>query len=79
MSLASVAASLPPDAMSVTIRATSMIVTAAASTSDPNGSPTRCATTSAWWTAASTAPIEQYRLERDRDRPEVPGPTSLPA
>jgi hypothetical protein len=47
VSLASVAASLPPDAISSTMRATSMIVTAAASTSDPNGSPTRCATTSA--------------------------------
>ena len=47
VSLASVAASLPPDAISSTMRATSMTVTAAASTSDPNGSPTRCATTSA--------------------------------
>ena len=45
-----------PDTISVTISATSMTVTATASTSDPNGSPTRCATTSAWWTAARTAP-----------------------
>jgi hypothetical protein len=37
----------PPDTISVTIRATSMTVTATASTSDPNGSPTRWATTSA--------------------------------
>ena len=44
----------PPEIMSVTIRATSMTVTATASTSDPNGSPTRCATSSAWWTAART-------------------------
>jgi hypothetical protein len=39
------------------IRASSMTVTAVASTNDPNGSPTRCATTSAWCTAANTAPI----------------------
>ena len=32
-----------------------MTVTATARTSEPNGSPTRCATTSAWWTAARTA------------------------
>ena len=37
----------PPAIISVTINATSMIVTATASTSDPNGSPTRWATTSA--------------------------------
>ena len=36
------------------ISATSIAVIASASTSVPNGSPTRCATTSAWWTAAST-------------------------
>jgi len=57
VSLARVAASFPPDAISVTIRETSMTVTAAASTTDPNGSPTRWATTSAWCTAASTAPV----------------------
>ena len=56
VSRASVAVSEPPDTISVTISATSITVTATASTSDPNGSPTRCATTSAWWTAASTAP-----------------------
>ena len=44
------------DTISVTISPTSMTVTATASTSEPNGSPTRWATTSAWWTAASTAP-----------------------
>ena len=54
VSRASVAVSSPPDTISVTISATSMIVTATASTSEPNGSPTRWATTSAWWTAAST-------------------------
>ena len=37
----------PPDTISVTISATSMTVTATARTSDPNGSPTRWATTSA--------------------------------
>ena len=36
-----------PDTISVTISATSMTVTATARTSDPNGSPTRWATTSA--------------------------------
>src|SRR4051812_8200736 len=46
----------PPEAMSVTISATSITVTATASTREPNGSPTRWATTSAWWTAARTAP-----------------------
>ena len=37
-----------------TISATSIMVTATASTIVPNGSPTRCATTSAWYTAAKT-------------------------
>ena len=36
-----------------------MTVTATASTSEPYGSPTLWATTSAWCTAASTAPAEQ--------------------
>src|SRR3954468_4793453 len=45
----------PPESISVTISATSMMVTATASTSEPKGSPTRWATTSAWCTAASTA------------------------
>ena len=45
----------PPDAVSVRMSPTSMTVTATASTSEPNGSPTRSATTSAWCTAASTA------------------------
>ena len=48
VSRASVEVSLPePPTISVTIRATSMTVTATARTSEPNGSPTRCATTSA--------------------------------
>ena len=37
VSRASVAVSSPPDTMSVTISATSMTVTATASTSEPNG------------------------------------------
>jgi hypothetical protein len=45
--------------ISVTISATSITVTATARISEPSGSPTRCATTSAWWTAASTAPIRK--------------------
>ena len=34
-----------------------MTVTASASTNEPNGSPTRCATTSAWYTAATPVAI----------------------
>jgi hypothetical protein len=37
----------PPEIISVTMSPTSMIVTAIANTSDPNGSPTRWATISA--------------------------------
>jgi hypothetical protein len=47
VSRASVAVSEPPDTISVTISATSITVTATARTSDPSGSPTRWATTSA--------------------------------
>ena len=47
--------SAPPAIMTETISATSMTVTATARTSVPNGSPIRCATTSAWYTAANTA------------------------
>ena len=55
VSRASVEVSLPPPSIRVRISATSITVTATASTSEPNGSPTRRATTSAWCTAASTA------------------------
>ena len=55
VSLARVEVSSPPLSINVRINATSMTVTATASTSEPNGSPTRWATTSAWWTAARTA------------------------
>jgi hypothetical protein len=47
VSRASVETSSPPETMSVTISPTSMTVTATARMSEPNGSPTRCATTSA--------------------------------
>ena len=47
VSLAREAASEPPASTSVTMRATSMTVTATANTSEPKGSPTRWATTSA--------------------------------
>ena len=56
VSRASVSVPESLETIRVTISATSMTVTATASTSDPKGSPTRCATTSAWWTAARTAP-----------------------
>src|SRR5262245_33141491 len=48
----------PPSLPNITdtISATSIVVTASASTRVPKGSPTRCATTSAWCTAATTAP-----------------------
>jgi len=57
VSRASAATSPDPDSISETISDTSITVTATASTNVPKGSPTRCATTSAWWTAATTEPI----------------------
>jgi hypothetical protein len=80
VSRASVAVSGPPDTERVTISATSMTVTATASTSDPNGSPTRWATTSAWCTAASTAPARTSATATvstvPRSRPQVAASTS---
>src|SRR4051794_34463028 len=80
VSRGSEAASGPPDTMSVTISATSITVTATASTSDPNGSPTRCATTSAWCTAASTAPTSTTATSSagtvGSDRPQLTASTS---
>jgi hypothetical protein len=70
VSRARVEASSPPDTMSVTIKPTSMTVTATARISEPNGSPTRWATTSAWCTAASTAPPSRIAT---RTRTTVPG------
>src|SRR5829696_1937941 len=55
VSRASELVSGPPDTINVTINATSMTVTPTARTSDPNGSPTRWATISAWLTADKTA------------------------
>ena len=48
VSRASPALSAGAASMTETISAVSMTVTASASTSVPNGSPVRCATTSAW-------------------------------
>src|SRR5215213_522120 len=70
VSRASVEVSLPPATISVTISATSITVTATASTSEPNGSPTRWATTSAWCTAASTAAVSSAPITT---RTTVPG------
>ena len=68
VSRASAEVSLSVETISVTISATSITVTATASTSEPKGSPTRCATTSAWCTAASTAPTRTIADHRDHDR-----------
>ncbi len=57
VSRANAAASAPPAIIKETMSATSISVTASASTSVPYGSPTRCATTSAWCTAANTLPV----------------------
>ena len=54
VSRASVSLPALPASMTETISATSMTVTARASTRVPKGSPTRCATTSACQTAANT-------------------------
>jgi hypothetical protein len=62
VSRASAEVSFSPLTIRVTISATSMTVTATASTREPNGSPTRWATTSAWWTAASTAPTSAAKI-----------------
>src|SRR4051795_9793874 len=75
VSRASEALLSPPEAMSVTISATSITVTATASTREPNGSPTRWATTSAWWTAARTATASTTATRATstagRERPQV--------
>ena len=57
VSRASPAFSGPPAIMRETMSATSMTVTATASTSVPKGSPILWAMTSAWWTAPKTAPM----------------------
>src|SRR6185369_5386808 len=55
VSRARTALSSPPASIIETINDVSITVTARASTRVPSGSPSLCATTSAWWTAASTA------------------------
>ena len=72
-----------PETISVTISATSITVTATARTSDPKGSPTRCATTSAWCTAASTpaassAPTTASRMPSGFD-PHVAARSTTPS
>jgi len=83
VSRASVSAAAAPAIISVTMSATSITVTATARTSDPNGSPTRCATTSAWCTALSTAParktVTPATTSGDRVLPHaIPSTTTAP-
>src|SRR5262245_45310424 len=58
VSRANPALSAANDSMMETMSATSITVTAKASTNVPNGSPMRWATTSAWCTAANTLAIK---------------------
>ena len=74
VSRASVAVCGPPEAVMLRISPTSMIVTATARISEPYGSPTRCATTSAWCTATSTAPTRTTATIGDEHRPELAVP-----
>ena len=76
VSRASAPVSKPPASISETISATSITVTASARISVPKGSPTRCATTSAWCTAASTLPIRPAASKSGYQRP---APTNVPA
>ena len=69
VSRASVVPCAPSASISETIKDTSITVTETASTSVPNGSPTRWATTSAWWTAASTLPM---RIKAATATPKLP-------
>ena len=59
-----------------------MVVTATASTSVPKGSPTRCATTSAWWMEATTAAniiaVRQAPSARFSGRPQAAASTNKP-
>ena len=67
-----VALSGPPASITEKISATSMMVTATASTRVPKGSPTRWATTSAWWTAAMTAPTMASAAATSNGVPGLP-------
>jgi len=82
VSRASVAVFSPPEIISVTISATSITVTATASSSDPYGSPTLCATTSAWCTADSTAALRSTAITTTSTsgmtRPQVPASATAP-
>src|SRR6185369_10034210 len=69
VSRGSAAASAPPASIIERISATSITVTASARMSVPNGSPTRCATTSAWWTAATTAAISAGAASQTSNAP----------
>ncbi len=74
VSRASVAVFGPPETISVTISATSITVTATASTSEPNGSPTRWAITSAWWTDGEHRGREQQPDQHGDERGGVAAP-----
>ena len=76
VSRASVAVCGPPEAVMLRISPTSMTVTATARISDPYGSPTRCATTSAWCTATSTAPTRTIATSAMSTGPSVRPHTS---
>lgn len=79
VSRARVSLPAPPPAMIVRMRPTSMTVTATARMSEPNGSPTLWATTSAWWTEASTAPARRTTaavIEMGSSRPSPSAATS---
>src|SRR6185312_15159799 len=76
VSRASEAVCGPPEAVMLRISPTSMTVTAIARISDPYGSPTRCATTSAWWTATRTAPTRTIATSGMSTGPSVRPHTS---
>ena len=78
VSRASAAAASPPDAVSETMSATSMAVTARANVSVPYGSPTRWAMTSAWCTAERTA-LPSANPTSAANQPPAPAPTAAPA
>ena len=71
VSRANAALSGPPERISETISATSITVTATARTREPKGSPTRAATTSAWWTAAKTVPASSTTSSRSTGVPSA--------
>src|SRR5215813_7288079 len=70
VSRANAVAAGPAERIIETIRDTSMIVTASASTSVPKGSPTRCAMTSAWCTAARTEASSAAAATESKSHPD---------